>query len=192
MDRNALDRFAAWEQALGTVVAALAATPTLNLNETTKKNLSLIGNVLQGTANGLEADIDQDKPLISYGEKIQAAGNSTVVASILLPLDEKTKSNLNIAGNLFQATGSAMAIPYYLYIDQKKLSDVLNLYGNFLQTIGNSLQALSANLKPEEKSTLTNFAGSWIQAFGAILQAIAAMITGEDDDNVTVKTDNKG
>ncbi len=189
MDRNALGRFAAWEQALGTVIAALAATPPLSLNE---KSLSLIGNVLQGTANGVEADLDQDKPLISYGEKIQAAGNSTVVASILLPLDEKTESNLNIAGNLLQALGSVMAIPHYLYIQQKKLTDVLNLYGIFLQTIGNSLQALSENLKPEEKSEWTDFAGSWIQAFGAILQAIAAMITGEDDDNVTVKTDNKG
>lgn len=57
MDRNALDCFAAWEQALGTVIAALAATPPLNLNETKKKNLSLIDNVLQGTANGVEADL---------------------------------------------------------------------------------------------------------------------------------------
>lgn len=191
MDRNALDCFAAWEQALGTVIAALAATPPLNLNETKKKNLSLIGNVLQGTANGVEADLDQDKPLISYGEKIQAFGNSTVVASILLPLDEKTESNLNIAGNLLQALGSVMAIPHYLYIQQKKLTDVLNLYGIFLQTIGNSLQALSENLKSEEKSEWTNFAGSWIQALGAILQAIAVMNIEKDADNATTTTDNK-
>lgn len=159
-----------WIQAVGTVLAALGDTPFLPVDEQTKTNLSLIGNVKQATGNALLADTEKTVNFNKIGAKLQAAGNSTIVAGILLPVHEETKQTLNIQGNLLQSLGNLTALPDLLS-EEKSFNQLLHIYASLLQAIGNSLQALSEKLEKNGQETL-NFAGSWIQATGSVLEAL--------------------
>src|SRR5690606_15923675 len=129
-----------WIQATGTVLAALGATPSLPAGEQTKTNLSLIGNVKQAMGNALLADTEKTVNFIKIGEELQAAGNSTVVAGILLPVQEETKTTFIIQGNLLQSLGNLTALADLLP-EEKSFSRLLHICASLLQAIGNSLQA---------------------------------------------------
>lgn len=159
-----------WIQAAGTVLAALGATPSLPAGEQTKTNLSLIGNVKQAMGNALLADTEKTVNFIKIGEELQAAGNSTVVAGILLPVQEETKTTFIIQGNLLQSLGKLTALADLLP-EEKSFSRLLHICASLLQAIGNSLQALSGKMGQNGQQTV-NFAGSWIQATGAVLEAL--------------------
>jgi predicted RNA-binding protein YlqC (UPF0109 family) len=180
--------FGAWIQAIGTVMAAVGSTPSLN--EDIQKSLNLWGNALQGTGNALLADADEGVTLGKLGNQVQAIGNTTVIAGMLLPVKEEAKQKLDINGNLLQAIGGGIALPEDLMGSTIR---TLTIAGNVLQITGNSLQAkggmedLKSNTEKEDRykgykesnqsETITHsqslaINGSWIQAVGSVLSAI--------------------
>jgi hypothetical protein len=183
--------FGAWIQAIGTVTAAIGSTPSLN--EDIQDSLNLWGNALQGTGNALIADSEEGFSLEKLGNEVQAIGNTTVIAGLLLNVSEENKLKLDINGNLLQAVGGGIALPDDL-VDEPSTIRTLNIAGNVLQIIGNSLQArggiieLKDNRKKQDKykgykernesqeisySESINISGSWIQAVGSVISAIA-------------------
>lgn len=163
--------FSVWDETLGTILAAIGSTPSLKLTKAQEANLSLIGNVMQGTGSALSANIGE-QPLNIQGDKIQAIGNSLIVTENLLPFDEVTKTKLGAIGEFLQALGASLAIFYLYNSDDNK--NIPELYSTLLQTIGNSMQGLAGILKLKNKEwENVQFVGSWIQASGAIILAIA-------------------
>jgi hypothetical protein len=178
--------------------SAVGSTPSLN--EDTQESLNLWGNVLQGTGNALIADAQEGLTLEKLGNEVQAIGNTTVVAGILLNISEENKLKLDINGNLLQAIGGGVALPEDL-LEEPSTVRTLNITGNVLQIIGNSLQALGGaeelkriQEKKKEKEKEDRFkgyrenneanqgsssneslaiSGSWIQAVGSVISAIA-------------------
>lgn len=155
--------------------------------------MNLWGNALQGTGNAVIADAEVGFSLGKLGNEVQAIGNTTVIAGMLLPVKEETKQKLDINGNFLQAVGGGIALPDDL-LDDPSTIRTLNIAGNVLQIIGNSLQALGGieELKSNRENTdkyngyresnesqqvshSDSFAinGSWIQAVGSVISAIA-------------------
>lgn len=192
MENQLKELFGAWIQAIGTVTAAVGSTPSLN--ENTQQSLNLWGNVLQGTGNAIIADAQEGFTLEKLGNEVQAIGNTTVVAGILLNISEENKLKLDINGNLLQAVGGGIALPEDL-LDEPSTIRTLNIAGNVLQIIGNSLQAFggaeelrSLRKKNEDRfkgyresneskvissSESLSINGSWIQAVGSVISAIS-------------------
>jgi hypothetical protein len=177
--------FGAWTQAIGTVVSAIGSTPFPYVSEKWLTDLDLIGNVMQGTGNALQADATKGEPLEKIGNEIQAIGNSTCVTGIMIEFDEETKQKLIITGNWFQALGG-------LTVVGDQLSERLNgdqsliLIGNLLQAIGNSLQATSGTYELNDKDKMygqgdtkhtqtLHVSGSWIQAVGSVMCLIGQL-----------------
>lgn len=192
MENQLKEVFGAWIQAIGTVTAAVGTSPSLK--EDSKKSLNLWGNVLQGTGNALVAEAQEGLTLEKLGNEIQAIGNTTVVAGILLNISEENKLKLDINGNLLQAVGGGVALSEDL-LGEPSTIRTLNIAGNTLQIIGNSLQAFggaeelrSLREKNEDRfkgyresneskgisfSEALGINGSWIQAVGSVISAIA-------------------
>ncbi|WP_064092944.1 DUF6944 family repetitive protein [Rossellomorea aquimaris] len=162
----------AWIAAIGTVLAAIGSTPIESIPEDTLGAFNLIGNELQGTGNALQADAAEKVTLTKIGNQIQAIGNVTVVAGLVIDFRDVTKQELNIKGNLLQALGGSAAVGES-YLQEHTLDELFSIYGNLLQVIGNSLQAISGILELNGKdSGNINVVGSWIQAIGSIISAL--------------------
>lgn len=192
MENQLKELFGAWIQAIGTVTAAVGSTPSLN--DHTQQSLNLWGNVLQGAGNALIADAQEGFTLEKLGNEVQAIGNTTVVAGILLNISKENKLKLDINGNLLQAVGGGVALPEDL-LDEPSTIRTLNIAGNVLQIIGNSLQAFGGaeelskmrdknedrykgyreSNESKEISSSESLAinGSWIQAVGSVISAIS-------------------
>lgn len=191
MENQLKELFGAWIQAIGTVTAAVGSSPSLD--EEIKESLNLWGNALQGTGNALIADAQEEFTLEKLGNQVQAIGNTTVIAGLLLNISEEKKLKLDINGNLLQAAGGGIALPEDL-IDEPSTIRTLNITGNVLQIIGNSLQAFggaeelksirgnedrfkgyreSNESKQVSSSQSLAINGSWIQAVGSVISAIA-------------------
>jgi hypothetical protein len=191
MDNQLKALFGAWIQAIGTVIAAVGSTPSEKLSSEFREHLSLWGNELQAVGNALIADSEETFTLSKLGNEIQAIGNVTVMAGIIIDLQEETKLRLDITGNWLQAFGGTVALPDDL-VDEPSTIRTLNISGNILQIIGNSLQAIngteelknkekekyegyrqSNEANEEEEGYSLDFYGSWIQAVGSVISAIA-------------------
>jgi hypothetical protein len=162
-----------WTQAAGTVIAAIGSTPAIKISDDSRKDLGLIGNVLQATGNAVDADNQKQFTYGKLGNVIQAAGNITVSAGLTIRSDEEvTSEKLVISGDLIQALGAITALG--------SAGEIYMVLGNLLQAIGNALQALGTSrilkygLNKEEKeiNEVAIGIGSWIQALGTILLAI--------------------
>jgi hypothetical protein len=191
MDNETKAIFGAWIATIGTIMSAVGSTPSNRLSEEIRSALNLWGNVLQGTGNGLMADAEEGVSINKIGNEIQAIGNSTVIAGMVIDFKEKTKQRLTITGNWMQALGGAAAFGEGLDGHSDNKAKVLGLLGNLLQTIGNSLQALGGISELNENSEKSNeqdsealdFSGSWIQAVGSVLSLLAVVM--EADFNET-------
>ncbi|MCA0970241.1 hypothetical protein LCM20_06550 [Halobacillus litoralis] len=156
-------RFAAWVQAVGTIVAAIGETPSFSWTPEQMENLLLWGNVLQATGNGLSADLNDPQSLDHLGNIIQASGNSTIIAGTILDVSPEQELAFTIKGNQLQALGSSLSL-----VEGLERRDAIHFYSNALQVKGNILQAEGARRARKDWS----LAGSWIQATGATLSAI--------------------
>lgn len=115
------------------------------------------------------------------GNQVQAIGNSTIIAEMLIPFSEETKQLLNIKGNWLQAFGGGISLGDDLG-HKISLPETLSDIGNILQIIGNSLQAiggiyeLEKNNENNEQRNINgkslDVIGSWIQAVGSVISAI--------------------
>lgn len=141
MDNQFKETFGSWIQAIGTVISAIAGTPSHVLDEEFLNNLDLIGNELQATGNALLADAEETWSLDKFGNIIQAIGNSTVILGLVIDFDEITKQELIIKGNLIQALGGGTALAG-AYENPDEPEQAFNATGNLLQAIGNSMQAM--------------------------------------------------
>lgn len=207
MSNQFKETFGSWVQAIGTVLSAVANTPTLVSDEDSATNLDVVGNVLQGTGNAVIADGEEAFTLDQIGSAIQAIGNSTVIAGLIGDFSEETKEILVIDGNFIQALGGGVSAAD---ITENSPAEGINIVGNLMQTLGNSLQALAGiidlkndnqNLSMENQesgnigyrsegnsegqldSQTIQVLGSWIQAIGAILTLIAQLISNEEDES---------
>ncbi|KSU87221.1 hypothetical protein AS180_14390 [Priestia veravalensis] len=199
MENGQLEVVGAAIAAIGTITAAVGSTPFWWLSEQAKYNLNLWGNLLQGTGNALEANGQGEISLEKIGNEIQAVGNSTIVAGLLLLEEEEVQTRLTISGNLMQALGGAAALGDELK-DDSNIGEVYSIVGNIMQIIGNSMQALGDgyDLRAEEleeatgtdngsdednnnKGEVLNVFGSWIQAGGSVLSFIGQVIEEEEE-----------
>jgi hypothetical protein len=193
MENQQKELFGAWIQAIGTVIAAIGSTPTTVLSSDYRENLDLWGNALQGTGNALIADAQETFSLNKLGNEVQAIGNSTVIAGMVIDFKEETKQKVIINGNWLQALGGGIALPEDLEAEVSTIR-TLSISGNVLQIVGNTLQAIGGinelksdtdNLESykefnkrnkENKDSDENVLeinGSWIQAVGSVISAIA-------------------
>ncbi|MCA1061229.1 hypothetical protein LCL96_20120 [Rossellomorea aquimaris] len=164
--------FGAWVAAIGTVLAAIGSTPIKSIPENTLRSFNLVGNEMQATGNALEADAIEEFLLTKAGNEIQAIGNVTVIAGIVIDFNDIIKQELNIKGNLLQALGGSAAL-YDSFNEEHSMEVLYSIYGNLLQIIGNSLQAISGILEINDRdSGNINVVGSWIQAIGSIISAL--------------------
>lgn len=173
-----------WIQALGTVIAAISSTTSTPKIDGYRKQLDIIGNILQATGNALEADGEEPQSFGRIGNQIQSTGNLTVISGLYLNDEYLSLSSekLFIRGNLVQALGGVVALGnefgggYYFYA----------VNGNVLSATGNSLQALGAAKKLKQGKEWISEAiittGSWIQAIGAILIAIGISKEQADEE----------
>ena len=132
--------------------SAIGSTPIKALPPDTLNAFNLVGNELQATGNALEADAEEEITLTKRGNQIQAIGNVTVIAGLVINFNTITKQELNIKGNLLQALGGSAAIADTLS-EERSLEELFSIYGNLLQVIGNSLQAISGILELNGKDS---------------------------------------
>jgi hypothetical protein len=174
MENEQMEFVGAWIQASGTTLAAIGSTPLKSFSKSQLTSLNLWGNELQALGNALIADSEVHFTMEKAGNQIQAAGNITVIAGILLPVDDVTEQKLDIKGNLMQALGGSAALKDTL-AEERSVESLFNIYGNLLQIIGNSMQAIAGIIELRgREGDMINTAGSWIQAAGSVIQAIGS------------------
>jgi hypothetical protein len=179
---------------IGTITAAIGSTPSNYIKSSVRDDLSIIGNVLQATGNGLDADVE-GTVLRPTGKLIGASGNIAVVSGLVFDIRKEASYNLFVAGNLLQALGQGVNIG-----DVANLTpfpgQAENIVGSLTSFIGNSLQAIVwsealFDLKEDEKKlgyyeeylkkvTATESEslvaiGSWIQAIGTVISVIGVV-----------------
>lgn len=175
MENEKKEVFGAWVQATGTTLAAIGSTPLKGFTESHLESLNLWGNELQALGNALIADSEPYCTMEKIGNMIQSAGNITVVAGILLPVEPISELKLDIKGNLMQALGGSAVLKDTL-AEEPSIESLYHLYGNLLQIIGNSMQALAGTIELRGwEGENINTAGSWIQAAGSIIQAVGSL-----------------
>lgn len=170
-----------WIQAIGTVISAIGNTPSSVIKSEFRYNLDLWGNVLQATGNALVADSQETISLEKIGNKVQAIGNTAVIAGMVITFKEETKQLLIIKGNWLQAVGGGIALSDELE-HRATPEQTFNIIGNLLQVIGNSLQAIGGiyelenNDEKKDENSIDGQSlqvnGSWIQAVGSVISAI--------------------
>ncbi|MFT8323428.1 MAG: hypothetical protein ABF649_21435 [Bacillus sp. (in: firmicutes)] len=164
--------------ALGTIVAAIGATPDLTIPDNLKDGLGITGNALQAAGSALDANISDGLDAIGGGT--QAFGNSLVIYGSIAQCSDEENLRAIIIGNSLQALGGSLSLHSGLISAERNRAVALSVIGNLLQIAGNSLQAVSTIFQlnqtvDDKKSGQINFTGSWVQAVGASLSFLAAL-----------------
>ncbi|MGG0176833.1 DUF6944 family repetitive protein [Gottfriedia acidiceleris] len=187
---------------IGTITAAIGSTPSNFIKSSVRDDLTLIGNVLQATGNGIDAGAE-GTVLRAVGKEITAIGNVTVVSGLVLDIRKESSYKLFIAGNLLQALGLGVnvgdAIELTPFSGQSE-----NIVGGITQIIGNTMQAIgwsdalfeiredenkqknigyyedylkksNGQSESESESEILVATGSWIQAIGSVISVIGAI-----------------
>ena len=162
------EKFSAWLVAIGTVLSAIANTPSSVLSDSVQEDLDLVGSVLQAVGSGIiPADAEYREQV---GGRIEALGDIVTIQSLFVE-DERTSGLLNAQGNLIQAVGTGFALNLE---DNQTVKEALNTIGDVLQMIGNIYIAFSTKYPPDSKKAQElNTVGGWIEATGAVLSALA-------------------
>ncbi|XRG77497.1 hypothetical protein V5E38_16805 [Rossellomorea sp. GAMAL-10_SWC] len=183
---------------IGTITAAIGSTPSNYIKSSIRDDLSLIGNVLQATGNGIDAEAE-GTVLRAVGKEITASGNITIVSGLIFDIRKEAAYKLFVAGNLLQALGLGVNVGEAIELDPFP-GQSENIVGSITQIIGNTLQAigwsealhdlienknkqkefgfyedyLKENNAQSESETLVT-TGSWIQAIGSVISVIGAV-----------------
>lgn len=182
---------------IGTIIAAIGSSPSNYLKSSVRDDLTLIGNVLQATGNGIDADAD-GTILRSVGKEITTSGNITVTSGLVFDIPKEASYKLFIAGNLLQALGLGVNVGEAIELEPFP-GQSESIVGSITQIIGNTLQAFGWSealfeLKEENKQKNIGFyegylrkrngqsesetivaTGSWIQAIGSVISVIGAI-----------------
>lgn len=156
-----------WIEAVGSIVTAIASTPSQIFTEQTLTDFNVIGNILEAGGTAIAAE-GEDGLLNIVGEQLQAIGNIAVVAGILSN-NEQSGELLQQQGDLLQVVGMGMTIQTS---GNLTLLETIANTGNIIQLIGSVIQ-IFANTDTEE-GTVMNAIGAWIEAIGAIITALAS------------------
>ena len=140
--------FGATIVAIGTISAAIGASPLNFIKSNLRENLTLHGNVLQAGGNALQAE-GQGDILRKVGKEFQAIGNTVVITGLVIYSKGETAQKLFIAGNWIQALGGFINVGHGLELNPFP-GHVENIIGNLLQATGNSLQAIGGTYELEE------------------------------------------
>lgn len=183
---------------IGTITAAIGSTPSSYIKSSVRDDLTLIGNVLQATGNGIDAEAE-GTVLRAVGKEITASGNITVISGLVFDIRKESSYKLFIAGNLLQALGLGVNVGEAIELNPFP-GQSENIVGGITQIIGNTLQAfgwsealieiredenrqknvgyyegyLKKNNGQSESETLVA-TGSWIQAIGSVISVIGAI-----------------
>jgi hypothetical protein len=176
--------------ALGTIVAAIGATPGITIPENIKNGLGITGNAFQAAGSALDANISDGLDAIGGGT--QAFGNSLVIYGSIAECSDEENLRTIMIGNSLQALGGSLSLNSALVSEERNRAVALSIIGNLLQIAGNSLQAVSTifQLKQtvdETKSDQINTTGSWVQAIGASLSFLAALNQVDIGENETFR-----
>ncbi|MEH7610462.1 DUF6944 family repetitive protein [Gottfriedia acidiceleris] len=182
---------------IGTITAAIGSTPSNYIKSSIRDDLSLIGNVLQATGNGIDAEAE-GTVLRAVGKEITASGNITVISGLVFDIRKESSYKLFIAGNLLQALGLGVNVGEAIELDPFP-GQSENIVGSITQIIGNTLQAIGWSealhdlIENENKQKEFGFyedylkksntsesetlvaTGSWIQAIGSVISVIGAV-----------------
>ncbi|MFB7139173.1 hypothetical protein ACFCYN_05955 [Gottfriedia sp. NPDC056225] len=182
---------------IGTITAAIGSTPSKYLKSSVRDDLTLIGNVLQATGNGIDAEAD-GTILRAVGKEITASGNVTVFAGVIFDIRKEASYKLFIAGNLLQAlglgvnVGEAVELAPFPGQSENIVGGLTQIIGNTMQAIGwsEALDSIKKNENKQKKfgyfyddqlessndqSELLVATGSWIQAVGSVISVIGAI-----------------
>ncbi|SFG90558.1 DUF6944 family repetitive protein [Sporolactobacillus nakayamae] len=176
--------------ALGTISAAISATPSVAVPEHLKNGLGITGNTLQAAGSALDATINDGLDAIGGGT--QAFGNSLVIYGLIAQCSDEENLRTITIGNSLQALGGSLSLYSDLESEERNRAVALSIIGNLLQIAGNSLQAVSTIFQlnqtvAETKSDQINTTGSWVQALGASLSFLAAFDRVEIDGDETFR-----
>src|SRR5699024_9211401 len=150
-----------------------------------------IGNVLQALGSGLSADGQGSFSLEKLGDELQAVGNSTVVAGMLMygKTATITEQKLSITGTWMQALGSFVGRGDEFF-DSTTDGRIENIIGNLLQGIGNSLQAIGGIQDLHDghsEQSQIGVVGSWIQSVGSVISLIGQIL--EEAEEIRLNMD---
>ena len=152
--------------AVGTVLSAIAKTPSRLFPETIQDDLEFIGSILEALGTAIASDEDSTT-LVKTGELIDVIGSLEVAVSAKID-NKQLQSLLYKKGNLLQALGEAATLPYG---QQLSKNEVIARVGSVLEIIGNSIQALVDDTT--ELGIIWNAIGGWVQAVGAVITVVA-------------------
>ncbi|MFX3616951.1 MAG: hypothetical protein ACE3JK_05460 [Sporolactobacillus sp.] len=105
MEEQIQEAVYAFINAAGTVMAAFGTSPLDGLTDDKKKDLGIVGNVLQAAGNALETNISEGGDAIGNG--LQAGGNTLVMYGLISLYDDDWSQRMIITGNWLQALGEA-------------------------------------------------------------------------------------
>ncbi|MFF2878899.1 DUF6944 family repetitive protein [Gottfriedia sp. NPDC057991] len=180
---------------IGTITAAIGSTPSNYIKSSVRDDLSIVGNVLQATGNGIDAEA-KGTLFRGIGKEITASGNVIVFSGLVFDIRKEASYKLFIAGNLLQALGLGANIGEAIELTPFP-GQAENIVGSLTQFIGNLLQAIGwsealYDIKEDEKklsyyeeylkksngqseSEVLVATGSWIQAIGSVISVIGAV-----------------
>ena len=152
--------------AVGTVLSAIATTPSQAIPDAIQEDFEFIGSILEALGVAIASDEDATA-LVKTGELIDVIGSLEVAVSTLTE-DKQLQDILYKKGNLLQALGEAATLPYGRQLSKH---EVIATIASVLEIIGNAIQALVNDTT--DQGIIWNAIGGWIQAVGAIIAAIA-------------------
>ncbi|WMX57508.1 MULTISPECIES: DUF6944 family repetitive protein [unclassified Peribacillus] len=125
---------------VGTISAAIGASPLYFIKTNLREDLSLWRNVLQSGGNALQAE-GQGDALRKIGKEFQSIGNTTVITGLVINLKKQTAQKIFITGNWIQALGGLINVGHGIELNPLP-GHSENIIGNLLLSTGNSLQAI--------------------------------------------------
>lgn len=155
-----------WIVAIGSLLSAIASTPSNIFTQQTLTDFNLIGNILEGGGSAVVSETE-DALLNKVGDQLQAIGNLATVVGILSK-NEQSGQLLEKQGSLLQVVGLGIVINTE---GKLTLLETISNTGNIIQLIG-TVTEVFADTDTKEGEVM-NAVGAWIQVVGAVITALA-------------------
>lgn len=150
-----IETLGAWLQAAGTILSAIASTPTNQISSSTQRNLNTVGLALQAAGSGLETEGQSTPFSLEYiGTAIGTIGILESLTTAIIEFPDETDTLLNIQGNLLQALGSSIAAVDET-MDSTSLGTAEGIVGNLLQTVGSVIQVFGLKVQSQDQTSNT-------------------------------------
>ncbi|MFY0742990.1 hypothetical protein AB1K09_10685 [Solibacillus silvestris] len=155
-----------WIVAIGSLLSAIASTPSNIFTQQTLTDFNLIGNILEAGGSAVVSETE-DALLNKVGDQLQAIGNLATVAGILSK-NEQSGQLLEKQGSLLQVVGLGIVINTE---GKLTLLETISNTGNIIQLIGTVIEVFADT--DTKEGEVMNAVGAWIQVVGAVITALA-------------------